>query len=227
MTVLNFLLRDEAVYLLTDTVLSDPDDLSPITFTTKVHPLPHLQAVICGTGHAQPIAEWVALVNLSLPVRDVVHLDRFAPARLRELFARYANEEVPGREITTTLYHFGFDERAARFIGFAYRSADNFRSEPLPRGFGFKPAPDWAFDSQKITRLPDHFIAIARRQKAQDEATVPAKRVAVGGQLIFCAMQRVPGTGNRPTVQTSLGICHAFPDFEQMYARAMAKLQDA
>ena len=57
MTVLNFLLTDEAVYLLTDTVLSDPDDLSPVTFTTKIHALPHLQALICGTGHAQAIAE--------------------------------------------------------------------------------------------------------------------------------------------------------------------------
>lgn len=226
MTVLNFLLTDDAVYLLTDTVLSDPDDLSPLTFTTKVHALPHLQAVICGTGHAQLIAEWVALVNLSLPARDVVHLDRFAPTKLRGLFARHANEEAALREITTTLYHFGFDERASLFVGFAYRSADDFRSEVLPQGFGFKPAPDWDFDSRKITSLPEHFIAIARKQKAQDEATDPAKRVVVGGQLIFCAMQRIPGTRQSPAVQTSLAICHSFPDFEQKYAQATAKLEE-
>jgi hypothetical protein len=35
----------------------DPDHLSPVAFTTKIHPLPHLQALICGTGHAQAIAE--------------------------------------------------------------------------------------------------------------------------------------------------------------------------
>jgi hypothetical protein len=92
MTVLNFLLTNEAVYLLTDTVLSDPDDLSPIAFTTKVHPLPHLQAVICGTGHAQ-----------------------------------------------------------------------------------------------------------------------------------MCAMQRIPGPGKSATVQTSLAICHTFPDFEEICARAAAR----
>jgi hypothetical protein len=50
---------DEAVYVLTDTLLSDPDDLSPVAFTTKIHALPHLQALICGTGHAQAITEWV------------------------------------------------------------------------------------------------------------------------------------------------------------------------
>lgn len=164
MTALNFLLTDGAVYLLTDTILSDPDDLSPIAFSTKVHALPHLQAVICGTGHAQLIAEWVALVNLLLPVRDVVHLDQFAPARLRGLFARHASEDADGREITTTLYHFGFDERASRFVGFAYLSADGFCSEPLPQGFGFKPAPEWEFDGRKITRLPEHFIGIAKKQ---------------------------------------------------------------
>jgi hypothetical protein len=47
---LNFLLTDEVVYVLTDTVLSDPDDLSPLAFTTKIHALPHLQALICGTA---------------------------------------------------------------------------------------------------------------------------------------------------------------------------------
>jgi len=89
MTLLNVLLTDEAVYLLTDTVITDPDDLSPITFATKVHPLPHLQALICGTGHVQRIVEWLATVNLVLLVRDVVHLDQLAPAELRKLFARY------------------------------------------------------------------------------------------------------------------------------------------
>jgi hypothetical protein len=224
MTVLNYLLTDEAVYLLTDTLLSDPDDLSPVTFTTKIHPLPHLQAVICGTGHAQAIAEWVATVNLALPVRDVVHLDQFAPTELRKLFVTRPREGAGEREITTTLYHFGFDERAGRFLGFAYRSADEFHSESLPQGFGLKPAPDWPIDGRKITRLPEHFIAIAKRQKAQDEATEATKRVMVGGKLVFSVMQRVPGAGNNLTVQTSLAVCHSFPEFEQLFAQAAGRL---
>jgi hypothetical protein len=223
MTVLNFLLTDEAVYVLTDTLLSDPDELSPVAFTTKIHALPHLQALICGRGHAQAIAEWVATVNLALVVRDVVHLDQLASAELRKLFARHPKEGADEREITTTLYHFGFDERAGRFVGFAYRSADDFRSEPLPQGFGLKPAPDWPLDGRKITRLPEHFIAIANKQKAQDEAAEASKRVMVGGNLIFCAMQRVPGAGNKPTVQTSLAVCHSFPEFEQLFAQTAAR----
>jgi hypothetical protein len=223
MTVLNYLLTDEAVYLLTDTLLSDPDDLSPVSFTTKIHALPHLHALICGTGHAQAIAEWVATVNLALVVRDVVHLDQLAPMELRKLFARHPNAGAGEQEITTTLYHFGFDERAGRFAGFAYRSADDFRSEPLARGFGLKPPPDWAVDGRKITRLPEHFIAIAKKQKAQDEAAETSKRVMVGGKLVFCVMQRA-GARNDPTVQTSLAVCHSFPEFEQLYAQAAARL---
>lgn len=42
----------------------------------------------------------------------------------------------------------------------------------------------------------------------------------VGGKLIFCVMQRVPGAGNNLTVQTSLAVCHSFPEFEQLYAQA-------
>jgi hypothetical protein len=46
----------------------------------------------------------------------------------------------------------------------------------------------------------------------------------IGGKLLFCVMQRVPAAGNNPTVQTSLAICHAFPEFEQLYAQAAARL---
>src|SRR5262245_19535677 len=116
MTVLNYLLTDEAVYVLTDTLLSDPDDLSPVAFTAKIHVLPHLQALICGTGHAQAIVEWVATVNLALVVRDVTHLDQLAPTELRKLFARHPKAGAGERELTTTLYHFGFDDRAGRFV---------------------------------------------------------------------------------------------------------------
>jgi hypothetical protein len=225
MTVLNFLLTDEAVYLLADTILADADDLSPVAFATKIYAVPHIGAAICGTGHARAIAEWFVEVNLSLPARDVVHLDRWAPVGLRELFAGHESEDAAGRVIATTLYHFGFDARTSRFVGFAYRSENDFRSESLPRGFGFKPAPGWDIDSGGITRLPEQFIAIAERQKAQDEAAEPANRVLVGGQLVFCAMQRVPDTGNGPTVQTSLAVCHSFPDFERMHAQATARLR--
>lgn len=223
-TVLNFLLTDDAVYVVTDSLLSDADDLSPLAFTTKVYPLPHLQALICGTGHAQRIIEWVATVNITLLATNVVHLDRLAPAALRQLFARYPKEQSAGRDITTTLYHFGFDDREQRFAGFAYRSADDFQSERLQEGFGFKPAPDWPIDGKKITKLPQEFIAIARKQKLQDEATMMPERVGVGGQLLFHAMQRIPGARGKPVVQTSAAICHTFPDFAEMHAIAAAKL---
>ncbi len=222
MTLLNYLLTDEAVYVLADTLLCDPDDLSPVAFATKIHALPHLEALICGTGHAQAIAEWVATVNTELVVRDVVDLDRLAPAELRKLHARHPDAGAGQQEIATMLYHFGLDERAGRFVGFAYASVSDFRSEPLAQGFGLKPAPDWPVDGRSITRLPEHLIAVATRQKAQDEAADAGKRVMVGGKLIFCAMQCVRGPAG-PTVQTSLAVCHAFPDFEQLYAQAAAR----
>ena len=138
--------------------------------------------------------------------------------------ARYPTERVGERELTTTFYHFGYDDRTRRICGFAYRSADEFRSEPLPTGFSFKPAPEWAIDSAKIRKLPEHFVALAKRQKTQDEATEPAKRVVIGGQLVFSLMQCIPGPRNKRIVQTSTAICHSFPDFEAMYAQAAAKI---
>lgn len=224
MTLLNYLLTDDAVYVLTDTVISDPDDLAPVGFMTKVHPLPHLQALICGTGHVQPIVEWVAEINLHLLVRDIVQLDPIAPSSLRARFGRYALDQAGERDITTTIYHFGFDNKARRFAGFAYRSVDHFESDPLEPGFGFKPAPEWPLDASRIRKLPDDFIALGKKQKAQDDSTELSKRVGVGGQLIFHAMQRVPGPRRTTTVQTSSAICHTFPDFEAMVAAAARKL---
>jgi hypothetical protein len=40
-------------------------------------------------------------------------------------------------------------------------------------------------------------------------------------------MQRVPGPAGTPTVHTSLALCHAFPDFAQLYARAAARRPQA
>jgi hypothetical protein len=223
MTLLNYLLTDDAVYILADTLLADPGDLSPVAFATKIHALPHLDAVICGTGHAQAIGDWVATVNTDLVVRDIADLDRLAPAELRKLHAHAADADPGAQRITTTLYHFGLDAQAGRFAGYSYRSETGFASEPLPQGFGLKPAPDFPVDGRSLTRLPEHLIAVAERQKAQDEAADREKRVAVGGKLVFCAMQRVPGPTGVPTVQTSLALCHTFPDFEQRWAEAAAK----
>lgn len=35
----------------------------PISFTTKFYPIPHLNAVICGTGLGRFVADWFAQVN--------------------------------------------------------------------------------------------------------------------------------------------------------------------
>jgi hypothetical protein len=227
MTLLNYLLTDDAVYVLADTLLTDSGDLSPVAFATKVHALPHLETVICGTGHAQAIADWVGTVNTELVVRDIVDLDRLAPAELRRLHTRYAAQGAVAQEVATTLYHFGLDTRAGCFVGFAYASAGGFRSEPLPPGFGLKPAPDWPVDGLSLTRLPEHLIAVAEKQKAQDAAAEAGRRVMVGGKLIFCAMQRVRAPSGGPMVQTSLAVCHDFPDFERLYAEAAAKFPRA
>jgi hypothetical protein len=71
--------------------------------------------------------------------------------------------------------------------------------------------------------LPADFIAIAKKQKAQDEAAAPSERVGVGGHLVFHAMQCVPGPRGTSTVQTSAAICHTFADFDAMFATAARK----
>jgi hypothetical protein len=218
-TILNFVLAEEAVYLVTDTVVSDPVDMSPICFTTKVFPAPHWHGLICGTGIMQFIVEWYCTAVTSILATDMVHLDEFAPDIIRSLYQKYQAD--PDREITSTIYHMGLDRSERRFVGFAYRSTADFAGERLEYGIGLKPDPEDA--SLAITHFPSDFIAIAEMQKLKDETKPLVKRVGIGGELISYTMQLVD-VGGKPEASMTICKCYEFPDWNAMYLKACARL---
>ena len=220
MTILNFVLDEKGVYLLTDTVASDPDDMEPINFTTKVFPAPHWQGLICGTGILQFITAWYVHAITSIVAKDIKHLDQFAPDILRSRFTEF--QEQANGEFTSTIYHFGFDDLAGKFIGFAYRSTNDFDSEQLDYGIGLKPNPE--VDPPDIIEFPIDLIPIAELQKVKDAKKPLDQRVGVGGQLISYVMRHVDVGDGEYQVTTAIHRCHEFSDFPAAYMRACAKL---
>lgn len=219
MTIMNFILQEDLVGIVTDSVVSHPTDMGPMLFTTKVYPVPHWKGLICGTGIMNVVTEWAFVAMTSILARDIVHLDEYAPAALQGLFDRVGAEL--GATGTVTLYHFGFNSDEDRFVGFAYRSTNNFASERLQYGIGLKPDPELSEDEDvNITSFPDDLVSLARLQKAKDEAKPVEDRVGIGGEL-FSYLMQPDGQGN---IFQSISRCGAFEDFQASYQRACGRL---
>jgi hypothetical protein len=165
--------------------------------------------------------EWYCTVVSSLLAKDLKQLDEFIPDQLRNIFQRH--QAQCAREVTSTIYHFGFDEGESRFIGFAYRSTNNFRSEQLPEGTGIKPNNIDVKDFV-VRNFPDDFINLAKQQKAADEDSALNERVGIGGKLIAYSMHRheIPSGKTFPVL--TCYTCHQFDDYDSAYSLACAKL---
>ena len=167
------------IFVATDTLAVLPGG-KPLLFTTKAHPVPHLKMILAGTGSGGFLDEWFVQLNSRMIVAGVENLDYHAPARLRALWKDFiAGKDNAPQSITTTVYHFGFSEQSGSVKGFAYRSADNFVSEPLVYGLRVKPvipvSPDYKF--------PEDVTGMMRKQCETQAALPSGERVYIGGEI--------------------------------------------
>lgn len=184
-------------------------------FCSKFLLLPHLQAVICGTGiRALPIY-WHSFVQQNVVARDVTGLDHIAEAKLPGFAAACGAT----KELTATIYHFGFSYDAGEFVGRAFRSTNNFKTEELANPcFAVKPPEGIeltiAFESCRDKGLPAGFIELMKQQKAIDDSRPFAERVGIGGEVQFLVMT---------TEAWTLTTCHRFEDYDQDLAELFEK----
>lgn len=218
MTILNFALSEDSLFVMSDTLVSRRDGQAAF-FTSKIHTLPHWDGVICGTGSLAFTLAWVEHALGGILAQDIVHVDSFATESLIELKLGHWLEFEEDR--TTTIYHFGYSHEESRFVGFAYRSANDFVSERLGYGLGIKPPVQ--LPEQQSWSWPDDFIKIAKDQRVQDDALPSEKRVGVGGHITSYMMdvERAP-SGDR--VRTTVTRPYSFPDYSEMYDRAVHAL---
>lgn len=184
MTALNFILDPECIIVATDALKSDASDKSPMSYCSKVFALPHLDAILVGTGMVTVIQEWANCVQMDILARNMIELDRLTPERLRYLYEDaamlYADPKV-------TIYHFGYDPGEECYAGYAYRSTNDFLSERLPYGLGVKPnvLPMEEIEqySHAYPDLQELLIQLMIEQRQRDEVVAYDERVGIGGQI--------------------------------------------
>lgn len=219
MTALNFHLAEEAVFIVTDTLVTG-DDYGPKFFTTKVHVVPHWNGIICGTGSLGFILDWLKHSLGGALAVDLADLDEFATDSLRVLYAARPEEE---REKTTsTIYHFGLDESDEMFKGFAYRSTNDFISEPLLYGTHTKPA--FELSDREVKGFPDDFVEVCRDQRKAQDQIAKEERVFIGGHVVAYCMQKVISM-EEVSVLTTIARPFAFEDLNDDYLTCIRAIQ--
>jgi hypothetical protein len=215
MTVMNFALAEDGVFVVADTLVTT-ETFQPGFFTSKVHPVPHLNGLICGTGSLGFILAWSRHVLGGMLAMDIAHLDEFAPASLRAIHAAR-----PEEKLTSTIYHLGFGEREDRFVGFAYRSTADFESEPLDYGTRIKPRYD---APRELRAFPHDFVEMCRDQRSIQDRLPPDERIFIGGHIVAYMLQVQRVEGHPASVLTTITRPFEFEDFEQAYMRCVDSL---
>ena len=215
MTALNWWLDENIVLISADSLALDTDG-QPYSFCTKLFPVPHLQGVVCGTGLMPLILDWFVFLESQVIAQNMAYVDTIATAELSRLAAPYQGRY----EGTSTIYHFGLNPHTAQMEGYAYRSAEDFRSERLQAGLGMKPPNEklpktWA-ETAATAGIIAAFIEVIKEQKRQDALLESSKRVGVGGEVHLLQL-----TKHSQTMWT----CYRFEDYSQGLATMLQRLQ--
>jgi hypothetical protein len=160
----------------TDTLAVHPGG-QPHHFTTKAFFLPHLRMLIAGTGVAGFLDAWHLILNTRMAVRDVLHVDPFAPNLLKGIWARLKEGTKLSDRTTTTVYHFGYSGGAMRT--FAYRSTNDFGSESLPYGLATKPP----CTVPENYSLPTDIKSMMEDQRRMQSGVSKDERLYIGGEI--------------------------------------------
>ncbi|OCH38523.1 hypothetical protein [Aliivibrio fischeri] len=178
MSSLIFYTQPDAAVVATDTLAVSPDG-SPFSFCTKAGYIPNLKTIIAGTGAGGFSSQWLLHASTRMVVRGIHNLDFHTPKRLRELWETYKKEYSLTDDSTTTVYQFGISEESGEVVSFAYRSTNNFQSEPLQFGTGVKPACT-VLEGNLLDIIPDMMA-----EQRKNEAEKPhSERVYIGGEII-------------------------------------------
>lgn len=178
MSSLIFITENEQVLTATDTLATSPTG-EPSFFTTKAFIVSHLQMIMCGTGMGGFLGKWFIEVNDRMVVRGIENLDFHTPKILPSLWNNFKKENSVPDKLTTTVYHFGFSEEDGLIHSYAYRSANNFVSEPLPYGMGIKPE----CISSEGFEFPRDIKKIMDEQRSLQQSRLQDERIFIGGKI--------------------------------------------
>lgn len=215
MTLLMYGIDPTQIYIVMDTLAARPDG-SPLIFQTKMMAFPHIEVVVAATGSANLASQWFALVRERIPSRDIDTLDARTPQALRELLEDLGGDEA--LRSTATIYHFGWSPTEDRYVGYAYRSTNDFESERLADGFGVKPVTEVdgerVLDFETPTTVEEIFELAKVRHGLHDGIEGPFDvPIRIGGDIIATFMNA------RVITMQKLGTLDGFEDHWQEIER--------
>jgi hypothetical protein len=211
MTLLNYIITSEYIFILMDTIALMGENKEPFIYTTKIYPLPHLDMVICGTGVSSFIIDWFVIVNSQMLVKDIDHLNEFAPQILVDTWKKFADDN----RSTSTIYHFGYSNYESRYKCYVYRSTNGFTPEIQNAGTAHKPG---------VTNIESFIdedgnldlLGISFQQYRDDKTVILEKKVGIGGELISCLLQERNIYINKIL---------SFIDYESMFTKMCERLE--
>ncbi|CAM4141111.1 hypothetical protein [Aeromonas bestiarum] len=179
MSSLIFYSDAEQALIATDTLAVKPEG-EPLLFCSKAIHLPHLNIVIAGTGQGGFSTRWAMHVNDRMVINGINNLDFHTPQGLRDLWGNYCDEFKITGYATTTVYQFGYCQETDKMVAIAYRSKNNFESEPRPYGLAAKP--DCKFPSGDYA-TPAVFVDMMNEQREIQSNAAKNKRIYIGGRI--------------------------------------------
>lgn len=182
MTALVFALQTDQVCVAMDTLVFGADDHMPLAFQRKFLSIPDTDLLVAGTGHAGFVTGWFDQLQTLARLGDVDDVGFIAQSMLK------ASADAVGGlgPLTTTIYHFGYSRSEGQYVGYAYRSTADFRSERLPYGLGFKP--QVPVPATENIQFPDFMIDIVVRQQEHDRSQPIQHQLGIGGEIEFVVL---------------------------------------
>lgn len=185
MSSIIFYLDQDQAFVATDTLAVEPGGL-PSQFCSKAIYLPHLRTIIAGTGMGMFSGDWAMYVNNRMVLSGIQNLDYHTPTLLRRRWVEYKHEFDLPEDMTTTIYQFGLSEDSNEMLGYAYRSTNDFVSEPRKYGYGIKPECTVPEDGSLVENLPGMMNEQRRIQASKPES----ERLYIGGHAIGMHLTR-------------------------------------
>lgn len=177
MSSLIFATDEEQILVATDTLSVTPEG-EPFAFVSKAVHIPHLRTIVAGTGAGGFANNWALTASTRMIVKGIMNLDYHTPVGLRGLWSDYKKEYSLSNDFTTTVYQFGLSEENGKVVSFAYRSTNDFVSEPIGYGTGVKPECSVP-EGNLIEALPK----MMEEQRAIQSQIPPESRIYIGGEI--------------------------------------------
>lgn len=197
------------------TVIGGPRMNQVGTFGVKVHPAPHLEALVGGTGLDAVVNSWFNHVLNATTARNVEELSQEAGPVLRRISKHAFRKGAPGE---TSIRLWGWSDDQQQFVGYLHESASDY--EPVPRPLGaiaFSPA--IGLEDLPPMDSMDALLEAVRLIKARERSTClrGEKSCRIGGHLLEHRMYLNEATG-RP--ETAVRRVSLFEDYEADLASA-------